>query len=122
MVERFCRQCPLVIAERGIQPADGLTDPQFEIGRDLVVARAPGVDRSLAAARGDDAMRVWNGLCERRLLPYAAGGPGMLANGDFARPILNRGFDWILPASSPERMPCCANISAWALDAAMSWA
>ncbi len=65
--------------------------------RDLLLAY---VDRSLEAARGADAVDIWNHLCSRRLLPYAVAPAGTLVNGDFRQPILQHGFDWILPEST----------------------
>jgi hypothetical protein len=56
------------------------------------------VDRSLAAGRVASAFAIWDELCRKRLLPYGAGTADILANGDFAQPILNRGFDWRLPS------------------------
>jgi hypothetical protein len=53
------------------------------------------VDANIAAARFDEAAGVWNELCSRRLLPDAPVSGGNLVNGNFARPILNRGFDWL---------------------------
>ena len=53
------------------------------------------VEGSIAAGRALPALEVWNQLCARRLVPYRASAAGSLVNGNFAQPILNRGFDWI---------------------------
>ena len=58
------------------------------------------VDQSLAAGRFASAFDIWNELCRGRLLPYGTGSAGALANGDFAQPILNRGFDWNLASAA----------------------
>jgi O-antigen ligase len=63
------------------------------------------VDASIGAARFEDAATVWNELCSRRLLPYAPVSGGTLVNGDFARTVLNRGFDWQMGA------PGCATVA-----------
>jgi len=52
------------------------------------------VDHAIEAGRFEGAAAVWNELCHRRLVPYPPSLPGMLVNGDFSQPILNRGFDW----------------------------
>jgi len=52
------------------------------------------VDVNIGANRFEEAAKVWNQLCSRRLLPYAPISGGRLVNGNFAQPILNRGFDW----------------------------
>jgi hypothetical protein len=52
------------------------------------------IDQSLAAGRFTSAFEIWDELCRKRLLPYEAGSTVILVNGDFAQPILNRGFDW----------------------------
>jgi O-antigen ligase len=53
------------------------------------------VDGSLVEGRAGDSMEVWNRLCARRHLPYGEARVGGLVNGDFAQPILNRGWDWM---------------------------
>jgi hypothetical protein len=46
------------------------------------------IDRSMEAGRVTDAREIWNAM---------AGTGVQLVNGDFATPILSRGFDWRLP-------------------------
>jgi hypothetical protein len=58
------------------------------------------VDQSLAAGRFTAAFEIWDELCRERLLPYEAGRTVVLANGDFAQPILNRGFDWNITSNT----------------------
>jgi tetratricopeptide (TPR) repeat protein len=58
-------------------------------------------DRLLEQARIPAALPVWNGLCDRRLLPYPGLAPErgrLVTNGDFAHTPLERGFDWHGPA------------------------
>jgi len=60
-------------------------------------------DRLLAAGRDREALAVWNGLIQRKLVPYAplaAGAAGVPVNGDFRLPGLEAGFDWRV--SSPD--------------------
>jgi tetratricopeptide (TPR) repeat protein len=60
-------------------------------------------DSLLAAGRGQDALTVWNGLIQRKLIPYAAlsaGGAEVPVNGDFRTPGVGAGFDWRV--SSPD--------------------
>jgi hypothetical protein len=60
-------------------------------------------DYLLEAGRGEQALGVWNGLSERKLIPYAALAPGgreVPVNGDFRLPGLGAGFDWRV--SSPD--------------------
>jgi hypothetical protein len=58
-------------------------------------------DRSLAALRGEPALRTWNGLASRGLVPGLAldpDGADFVTNGRFAEEPLGSGFDWrILP-------------------------
>ena len=63
------------------------------------------VDRALDDRRFDEAASVWNTLCRKHLVPYEPSVPGALVNGDFGRPILNRGFDWRAEA------PGCATVA-----------
>ena len=54
-------------------------------------------DRLLGMGRGRDALAIWNGLSERKLIPYAGLRPEegrSLTNGDFAAGDLGAGFDW----------------------------
>ena len=43
MLERLLGQRALIAGERGVDPVDGVAHPQPEIGRDLIVARARGM-------------------------------------------------------------------------------
>ncbi len=52
------------------------------------------VDLALLAGRNDQAREVWNAMCRGRMLPYRPLATASVVNGDFAVPILNRGFDW----------------------------
>jgi O-antigen ligase len=54
------------------------------------------IDAALLAGNGDAAWEVWQRLCPR-LVPCEDATHGVV-NGDFAAPILNRGFDWLLPS------------------------
>jgi O-antigen ligase len=56
------------------------------------------VDANIGAARFEEAAAVWNELCSRRLVPYVTVSGGKIVNGNFARPVLNRGFDWQMSA------------------------
>jgi hypothetical protein len=70
-------------------------------------------DRLIGARRLDTAVRCWNTLCRRGLLPYPALEPRLglaLTNGDFTTPPRAAGFDWrvspaggisIIPAGTP---------------------
>jgi tetratricopeptide (TPR) repeat protein len=54
-------------------------------------------DRLLEAGRSKQALTVWNGLSERKLIPYGPLTPGegeAPVNGDFRLPGLGAGFDW----------------------------
>lgn len=56
-------------------------------------------DRMLAAQRWDAALSVWNKLCQRGIIPYAALDPAngrSLTNSDFRLDPLAAGFDWRL--------------------------
>ena len=53
------------------------------------------VDAELAAGNAAAAWEIWRQLC-RDVVPCEAASTS-LSNGDFGRPILNRGFDWLLP-------------------------
>jgi len=58
-------------------------------------------DRSIEAGRIDDAVAIWQGLCQSRRLPFRAPqgeGRPILTNGDFAVSPSGHGFDWRLPA------------------------
>lgn len=58
-------------------------------------------DRLLVAGRDREALIVWNGLSERKLIPYgelAAGGKDVPVNSDFRLPGLGTGFDWEVSA------------------------
>jgi tetratricopeptide (TPR) repeat protein len=52
-------------------------------------------DGLLEDGQAASAAGIWNRLCARRLLPYRPG----LANGDFAVPSIQHGFDWRLSAN-----------------------
>jgi hypothetical protein len=52
------------------------------------------IDAALAEGSTGAASEIWGQLC-RSQLPCEAAYTGV-ANGDFGRPILNRGFDWLL--------------------------
>jgi len=58
-------------------------------------------DRLLGELRVPDALEIWNGLAQRRAIPFAIlnadAGP-ILTNGTFASAASSRGFDWRLPA------------------------
>ena len=56
------------------------------------------VDRALAARQFAGAREVWSFLGERRLIPPESPASGWLSNGNFEEPVLNRGFDWLLPS------------------------
>ena len=43
VLQRLLRQRPLIGRKRGIDFADGVAHPEPEVGRDLIVARACGV-------------------------------------------------------------------------------
>jgi tetratricopeptide (TPR) repeat protein len=54
-------------------------------------------DRLLEMGRGQQALVVWNGLSERKLMPYSTLSPeagNVLTNGDFGMPGMGTGFDW----------------------------
>jgi hypothetical protein len=54
-------------------------------------------DRLLATNRFEEGLKIWNRMCERKLLPYppiAAGSNPALTNPDWGAPPLSRGFDW----------------------------
>jgi O-antigen ligase len=70
------------------------------------------IDRALEGRGFDQAAAIWNRLCLRHLLPYAPSVPGTLVNGDFSRPILNRGFDW------RAGVPGCATVAQTHTDGA----
>lgn len=77
-----------------------------------ILARADGnstatllhyCDRLLAQGAAEDALAVWDGLAQRKLIPYpelAADQQDVLVNGDFHAPGLGTAFDWQL--SSPD--------------------
>jgi len=72
-------------------------------GRESVPALLRYCDRQLEKGRGEQALLVWNGLAQRRLIPYgelAAGGGGLPVNGDFRQPELGQGFDWRISAAN----------------------
>jgi hypothetical protein len=57
-------------------------------------------DKLIDAGRIDSAVEVWNAMCQRQLLPFAALDPPRgrsLTNQDFAMPPSGQGFDWRLP-------------------------
>ena len=75
------------VAERLIVRATGEASP-------LLVSYC---DRLIAAGRMAGAVRAWNALCERGLLPYQPLDPRQgrsLTNGDFAISPRSTGFDW----------------------------
>jgi hypothetical protein len=54
-------------------------------------------DRLIGSGRMASAVRVWNALCERGLLPYLRLEPSqgrLLTNGEFTIPPRSAGFDW----------------------------
>lgn len=51
------------------------------------------IDAALAAGQIGPAREIWDQV-DRRLMPH--NDDSVITNGDFARPILNRGFDWRL--------------------------
>jgi hypothetical protein len=54
-------------------------------------------DRLLGSDRLDEAVEVWNVLCNKRLLPYKAldsASGALITNGDFKHAPLEQGFDW----------------------------
>ena len=58
-------------------------------------------EQMLNRRRLEPALKVWNGLAARKLLPYApldAAAGRVLTNGDFGEAPLGQGFDWRLPA------------------------
>ncbi len=77
-----------------------------------IVSRAPEEDKAVfldcleQVLRGGNplrAMKIWNGLCERRLLPFAPLDPAKglsLTNGGFATFPSSVGFDWRMPANA----------------------
>lgn len=61
-------------------------------------------DKSIAKGAVASALSVWNTMCERKLLPFAALHPQegiSLTNGDFAAPLLTGGFNWVV-STAPE--------------------
>ena len=58
------------------------------------------VNRLLEGWRFPTGLTIWNSLCSRGLIPYAALKPGearVLTNGRFSEPSLGQGFDWRIP-------------------------
>ena len=54
-------------------------------------------DRALEAGQDREALAVWKGLSERKLIPYPVSsreGPDVATNGDFRRPSMGLAFDW----------------------------
>lgn len=54
-------------------------------------------DHLLEEGRRDDALGIWNGLSQRKLIPYHALSPGsgnLVTNAAFSIPSLEAGFDW----------------------------
>jgi O-antigen ligase len=54
------------------------------------------VDAELAAGNAVPASEIWQQICQE-MVPCGAADSG-IANGNFGTPILNRGFDWLLPS------------------------
>lgn len=72
-------------------------------GPEALAALLACCDRLLQAGRVEAALRVWNGLAVRRLIPFPALAPdqGMvLTDGGFSGPRLERGFAWHFPRVS----------------------
>jgi hypothetical protein len=76
----------LVRTER-IEAAEPLVDAVSD--RDLLLRYC---DAALNHKQVSLALKAWNGLAARRLIPYHHG--GALTNGDFSAAPLGRGFDW----------------------------
>jgi hypothetical protein len=55
------------------------------------------IDRAIEAGRATEARGLWDAMSRARLLDYPAADGSLIVNGDFSRPILNRGFDWRRP-------------------------
>ena len=91
-----------LLAEGPLDVADPVADKVLaHADRDAVPSLLKYCDRALARGRGDRALLMWNGLAQRKLIPYpelAAGAgeiPGDIpVNGDFRRVELGHGFDW----------------------------
>ena len=116
---RFVKD-PAVILNRAIpdQPQSLLRYLEFLLADDLLDALEPvgqrvaerasqhdlpvlfaSCDRLLGARRLPGALRIWNALCQRGLVPYQALEPekGLsLTNPDFAALPVSHGFDWRL--------------------------
>lgn len=96
-----------LLAKGSFVDAGGLAE------RILPMASAPDAgtyalctDRLLASGEAVRARRLWNQLCDRRLLPFQAA--GTLTNADFAHAPSGLGFDWRLakmPGVTILRMP-----------------
>jgi tetratricopeptide (TPR) repeat protein len=107
--------------------ADGRLDAAETVARELVpLAGADDVpdlaaycSRVLDSGTAGGALRVWNELCRRRLIPYAPLAPERgqsLTNGDFVAAPSSLGFDWrIVPwngvAVGAIPQPACLRIS-----------
>ncbi|HYM10173.1 MAG TPA: hypothetical protein VEU62_05560 [Bryobacterales bacterium] len=66
-------------------------------GPDELPALLASCDRLLEAGRVSEALRIWNALCRRKLVPYPEVEPekGLsLTNGGWRAPPLSHGFDW----------------------------
>jgi hypothetical protein len=64
-------------------------------------------DRLLGMGRGREALAIWNGLSERKLIPHPALSPEegrSLTNGNFAEGDLDAGFDWRMRAPGGVRI------------------
>jgi hypothetical protein len=85
------------LAGAGAPMADLLNQAQAE-DRDVALAYC---EQSLARDP-EAALRIWNALCARRLVPYApvAEGRSSLVNAEFRKVPLGRGLDWRLPAAT----------------------
>jgi hypothetical protein len=60
-------------------------------------------DLSLSEGRSPLPVRIWNGLCHRRLVPYGPLDPSRghcITNPDFATPALRSGFEWHMDGAS----------------------
>lgn len=54
-------------------------------------------DHALEAGQDREALAIWNGLSERKLIPYPVSSPEgqeVAVNGDFRRPSMGLAFDW----------------------------
>ena len=75
VLQRLLRQRLLVVAEQAVDVVDPVTHPQPEVGRDLVIARARGVQPAgrRADQHGQPALDVHMNVLERALELELAG-------------------------------------------------